>query len=756
MEEVTNQMLEDIKRQKNIEEQDYMSDMDNFDLNSLFTFGINFDMLKLVINNLIKSNHRVNCKLSELRIDKINSEQKANQLEMAILDLQIANEQSFKIKKELQDKKTKLSLKNYKNEIDMALKEKEYFTNSLNSMDRNDSYKIDRILKNITKFNLGPGDGRASEELTKKLEEYNKKLKEENEAYKEELENFKNKINNDISTKIEELSNKLNDAKSRMISNDKEFISMKESIKKIEEKLENNLTKEIPEYIDNKLADKISTLDSKIEQIGQENEKNLKRITNNLREDLNNLQKNFIEKENATENIIFKMKSTENSLAEKIKYLSEEKLKEYLPLNQFKQSQTKLEEKMTTDINQFMVEIDSLNNNLTTFKNKVKEFMEDQTDHNNITLLLKKFEMAQNILYRSQTTMDDYEKEKKRFQNLDPKKVVLIESFEEFKSNINKIIQNFNKEFQDMKADITDRNNKFIGSQASLKDLKNLEDDLISKMDELYNTIIDKFAEKNLILRNNKIMELKVKHLIEDYKRNEKSDTWMLAKMPIGHLCASCEAYLGDIKETANTKYVPWNKYPIKESADKLYRVGAGYSRMLQMISPDNKNKKKNTTSSNVFEGLSPKGIGKQQNYMEDINENNKYKNINNSTLNGELNYEANYSKNPNVENKMAQTKFKLPNLLKVKHLKKNSTFSNYNIDDMDESNKGNKINNNSSLNFSNLGLNHKNNGRLSNRLKNDDSDKDEIIHSPNKSERQIIKEEEKRGPKILKVIKKK
>ena len=756
MEEVTNQMLEDIKRQKNIEEQDYMSDMDNFDLNSLFTFGINFDMLKLVINNLIKSNHRVNCKLSELRIDKINSEQKANQLEMAILDLQIANEQSFKIKKELQDKKTKLSLKNYKNEIDMALKEKEYFTNSLNSMDRNDSYKIDRILKNITKFNLGPGGGRASEELTKKLEEYNKKLKEENEAYKEELENFKNKINNDISTKIEELSNKLNDAKSRMISNDKEFISMKESIKKIEEKLENNLTKEIPEYIDNKLADKISTLDSKIEQIGQENEKNLKRITNNLREDLNNLQKNFIEKENATENIIFKMKSTENSLAEKIKYLSEEKLKEYLPLNQFKQSQTKLEEKMTTDINQLMVEIDSLNNNLTTFKNKVKEFMEDQTDHNNITLLLKKFEMAQNILYRSQTTMDDYEKEKKRFQNLDPKKIVLIESFEEFKSNINKIIQNFNKEFQDMKADITDRNNKFIGSQASLKDLKNLEDDLISKMDELYNTIIDKFAEKNLILRNNKIMELKVKHLIEDYKRNEKSDTWMLAKMPIGHLCASCEAYLGDIKETANTKYVPWNKYPIKESADKLYRVGAGYSRMLQMISPDNKNKKKNTTSSNVFEGLSPKGIGKQQNYMEDINENNKYKNINNSTLNGELNYEANYSKNPNVENKMAQTKFKLPNLLKVKHLKKNSTFSNYNIDDMDESNKGNKINNNSSLNFSNLGLNHKNNGRLSNRLKNDDSDKDEIIHSPNKSARQIIKEEEKRVPKILKVIKKK
>ena len=755
MEEITNQILEDIKRQKHLEEQDYMSDMDNFDLNSLFTFGINFDMLKMVINNLIKSNHRVNCKLSELKIDKINSEQKADKLEMAILDLQIANEQSNKIKTELQEKKAKLSTKNYKSDMDMALKEKEYYSSSLNSMDKNESYKIDRILKNITKFNLGP-NVKANEEMTKKLEEYNKKLKEENEAYKQELENFKNKINNDISTKLEELSKKLEDAKSRMISNDKEFIAMKETIKNTEEKVDNKLTKEIPELIDNILNDKIATLELKIDENKKDNELDLKRVSGNLREELANLQKNFIEKGNETENKIFKMRTTENNLAEKLKYLSEEKLKEYLTLNTYKQSQTKLEDKMTTDKNQFITEMDALKSNLTSLKNKLHEFMEDQTDHNNLTQLMKKFEMAQNILYRSQNTMDDYEKEKKRFANLDPKRVVMMETFDEFKSNINKMIQNFNKEFQDMKSDIIDRNNKFIGSQASLKDLKNLEDDLISKMDELYNTINDKFAEKNLILRNNKIMELKVKHLVEEYRKNEKSDTWMLSKMPIGHLCASCEAYLGDIKETANTKYVPWNKYPTKDSADKLYRVGAGYSRMLQMISPDNKNKNKNSTSSNIFEGLSPKGIGKQQDYLEDINENNKYKNLNNSALNATLNNETNSSKLHNFENKMAQTKFKLPNLLKVKRLKKNSTFSNFNSDNIDDNSKGNKINNNSVLNFSSLVLNQKNMGRLSNRFKNDDSDKDEIIHPPNTSERKNIIEEEKKGPKILKVIKKK
>ena len=68
------------------------------DLNSLFTFGINFDMLKLIINNLIKANHRLNCKLSELKMDNINSEQRMDKIELNLLDLQLEKEQSYKIK----------------------------------------------------------------------------------------------------------------------------------------------------------------------------------------------------------------------------------------------------------------------------------------------------------------------------------------------------------------------------------------------------------------------------------------------------------------------------------------------------------------------------------------------------------------------------------------------------------------------------------------------------------------------------------
>jgi hypothetical protein len=288
------------------------------------------------------------------------------------------------------------------------------------------------------------------------------------------------------------------------------------------------------------------------------------------------------------------------------------------------------------------------------------------------------------------------------------------------------------------------------GIQTPLFNPQNLEDDFISKLDELYNGINDRFADKNLIIKNNKIMELKIKHYVENYKKSEKSDTWLLAKMPMGHLCASCEAYLGDIKETANPKYVPWNKYPTKDAADKLYRVGAGYSRMLQMISPD-KNKFKGSVNNIGYEPLSP--IGKRQDSGENLNDKNKNNNLNNSSMNGTMYLETNTNKVQSKENKMIQAKFKLPNLLKVKHLKKNSTFSNFYSENLDDQNKGNKKNNNSGLNFSSIGFNFKN---KENKIKNDDFDRDEIIQPPNTAQRKSNEEEEKRGPKILKVIKKK
>ena len=48
MEELNNEVLNDIKKEEQSNEQDYMNEMENFDLNCLFTFGINFDMSDVV------------------------------------------------------------------------------------------------------------------------------------------------------------------------------------------------------------------------------------------------------------------------------------------------------------------------------------------------------------------------------------------------------------------------------------------------------------------------------------------------------------------------------------------------------------------------------------------------------------------------------------------------------------------------------------------------------------------------------------
>ena len=88
---------------------------------------------------------------------------------------------------------------------------------------------------------------------------------------------------------------------------------------------------------------------------------------------------------------------------------------------------------------------------------------------------------------------------------------------------------------------------------------------------------------------------------------------------PVNYKGASCESYIGDLKE--NNTYVPWNRYPNKEG-EKLYRLGNGFSKMLQMIQVD-ENDKKNTGVQNDLNNNISKTDGN--------NNNNTERNLNNS-----------------------------------------------------------------------------------------------------------------------------
>lgn len=94
-----------------------------------------------------------------------------------------------------------------------------------------------------------------------------------------------------------------------------------------------------------------------------------------------------------------------------------------------------------------------------------------------------------------------------------------------------------------------------------------------------------KFADKQETTKNFKYLDVSIKQINEmNQKRMEKGENWLIAKKPFGgNSCASCEAFIGELAE--NRDYIPWNK--LKDSNDKLYRLGNGFSKMLQVVNVD-------------------------------------------------------------------------------------------------------------------------------------------------------------------------
>ena len=133
---------------------------------------------------------------------------------------------------------------------------------------------------------------------------------------------------------------------------------------------------------------------------------------------------------------------------------------------------------------------------------------------------------------------------------------------------------------------------KKVNSEYSDKDIKALEEDLLTKMEDFKVSSCKKFAERVETIKNIKYLDQQIKHIINIYiKKNDKAENWLLAKKPLNaNLCASCESYIGDLKD--NNMYVPWNKYPMRDPNDKLYKYGSGFSKMLQMIQVDENDKK--------------------------------------------------------------------------------------------------------------------------------------------------------------------
>lgn len=140
-----------------------------------------------------------------------------------------------------------------------------------------------------------------------------------------------------------------------------------------------------------------------------------------------------------------------------------------------------------------------------------------------------------------------------------------------------------------------------INGKADYSQLDELRDSLLSKIDDLLRGF-KQFADKNETKKALKNLEKQLKNLYDLVMSKMQSgadeDDAMFSKKPLGGFsCASCEKNLINLNGRAPEHY-SWNKFPLRDPAERIARVGQGFSKMLSSMKPD---------TASRFQGMSTK-----------------------------------------------------------------------------------------------------------------------------------------------------
>lgn len=105
----------------------------------------------------------------------------------------------------------------------------------------------------------------------------------------------------------------------------------------------------------------------------------------------------------------------------------------------------------------------------------------------------------------------------------------------------------------------------------------------------MYN-VLKQYIDKAEFKKHAKTLENRLKAVgTARVETNNTEANWLMAKKPInGYNCASCESYLGDLKDNTDS-YVVWNKYPKRTELlqESYYRMGEGFSKWLSTTNVD-------------------------------------------------------------------------------------------------------------------------------------------------------------------------
>ena len=622
-------------------------EFDNIKLNDMFSLSYNFDILKYIINNLVKNQQKLNYKLIELKIDKVYNEMKVERLESNILDLQQPSKIRKDSKNDLLTDKNKT--KNYKEIIDKLTREKENYLQLIKKSNR------DNIILNTKTEYIDNEDIKETNELNEKI----------NRELKKEIDEKVNEINIKVDELREEIEEKINNnskiLETKIENFDKIISLINNEIKLNEEKLNLKFSEELPKIFENLLNKNMEKFNSKIEVLQKEVKQDIRNFENYKKDikeklDLEDLKYNDNIKEN--QKIFKEIYKQTNKI--------EQKMDDFVEIKIYNSAISGIENKIKKEYNELNNNIITMKQNIDNIIAEISDIKNDKTNKNNFLLLSTRCDNINSDINKLNEIIMEFNSERQKLEELDPNKLIYKIDFEDFIESNSKVIENIKNYLSDMKYMMDDIKISSSKGNASLKDLKMLEDKIISKMIEFSEQINEKFAEKKFVLRNNRFLKIEINQKLDNFKNTDQRTEgtgWLLSKKPIGgHLCASCESYIGDLKD--NDKYIPWNQIHIKDSNDKNNKVNHLFSKMFQKLSTDYRIKRNKST---LYINSSKNN---NENSLEEMEQRQSQTNITNKRKSIDL--------KDNIIEKKLKKKIKIKEIPNIKISKKNNFGNNY------------------------------------------------------------------------------
>ena len=405
------------------------------------------------------------------------------------------------------------------------------------------------------------------QKLTKKIEFSDKRNKNNEGALnglKNEINDLKNKLNNlesmlsspNEKEKEEEDKNEQVDEEKKEVRNIFDDLAKKEELNIF--KLE--FQQKIDEVNDNISKNPLLNIDEKklyesiIPKLGQ--------MTQNLKE---NVQKSIENNEKYVKNQIKKI-DIDSIKAEMASMKNELK--------------NKLNKENLGSINLKIEDMENIEENLRTLIDDNRNDIRQCNDK-----YAKIFKVLETLRGQVLSLFDDEESRNKKDTDeskLDLALLVSRPDYDEDKEKMNKKIEKIYLQETDNYRIIQEIQRK-IRNLVTETDLQNVEQYLLNILNENKIKMSKTYVEKMELQKSLKFLELRIKSLEET--ASKENENWLLAKKPInGFLCASCEAYIGDLKN--NEEIATWNKLSNKKDR-KNYRIGHGFSTMLKMLNTD-------------------------------------------------------------------------------------------------------------------------------------------------------------------------